>query len=77
MLAPMGALIFAVSPDRQHHSFVRGVAEGTERDHLDKFIRRQPPYAGNWIEVDGLHWIRRSAIVSVQLIPSLRDLRRE
>ena len=72
----MGALIFAISPDRQRHSFVRSVPGGTERDHLDKFIRRQPPYSGTWIEVDGFFWIRRSAIVSVQLIaPS--EIKRE
>ncbi len=64
----MGALIFAISPDRQRDSFVRSVPNGAERDHLDKFIKRQPPYSGNWIEVDGFFWIRRSAIVSVQLI---------
>jgi hypothetical protein len=63
----MGALVFTISPDREHRPFSKTVEDGSERDELAKFTKGQVPYSDDWIEVDNDVWIRRAAILSVYI----------
>jgi hypothetical protein len=63
----MGTLCFTVSQEPEHR-YTKTVEDGTEEDHLMNFFLCRAPYQTSWFPIDGEKWLRRDAVVSVEIV---------